>query len=90
MNKTELIKVISEKSDLPAKDAAKFLDAFVDVTTETLAEGNDVVLIGFGSFSRVERKARVARNFKTGKNVNVPPSKSVKFKAGKNLKDSVN
>jgi DNA-binding protein HU-beta len=90
MNKTELIKAISEKSSLTAKNAAKFLDAFAEVATEALSEGKDVILMGFGSFSRVERKARVAYNFKTGKKVNVPPSKSVKFKPGKSLKDSVN
>jgi DNA-binding protein HU-beta len=90
MNKTELTRTISEKSGLTIKDAGKFLDAFTEAATTALGKGEDVILVGFGSFSRTERKARIARNFQTGKNINIPPSKSVKFRPGKNLKEKVN
>jgi nucleoid DNA-binding protein len=89
MNKTEFAKAIAEKSGLAAKDATKFIDAFAEVATDALSKGNDVALIGFGTFSRTERGARIGRNFKTGKNIQVPASKSVKFKPGKSLKESV-
>jgi DNA-binding protein HU-beta len=67
------------------------LDSFIEVTTKALSKGKeDVVLVGFGTFSVTKRAARIGRNFQTGKTVKVPPSKSVKFKVGKTLKDSVN
>lgn len=90
MNKAELIKSIAEKAELTAKDAAKFLDAFLATTTETLASGDTVALIGFGTFSQSQRAERTARNFQTKEMMNIPASKSVKFKVGKVLKDAVN
>jgi DNA-binding protein HU-beta len=90
MIKSELVKVMAEKSSLTIKDSGKFLDAFITVTEESLSKGEDVVLVGFGTFSRIERKGRIARNFKTKAIIKVPPSKSVKFKAGKNLRAVVN
>jgi DNA-binding protein HU-beta len=91
MNKTELVKEIAEKSGSTLKDAGKFLDSFIEVTTKTLSKGKeDVVLVGFGTFSVTKRAARIGRNFQTGKPIKVPASKSVKFKVGKTLKDAVN
>ncbi len=89
MNKTELVKVISEKSGSTVKDAEKFLNAFVESITESMKKGDDVTLVGFGTFSVAERAARTARNFKTKEIINVPASKTVKFKVGKALKDAV-
>ena len=57
---------------------------------KTLKAGNDVSLVGFGSFSVKETAGRSGRNFKTGATISIPPRKSVRFKPGKNLKDSVN
>jgi DNA-binding protein HU-beta len=71
------------------KDGEEFLQAFVEVVEKALAEGDDVALVGFGTFSVAERSARIGRNFKTGKAIQVPASKTVKFKPGKNLKDAV-
>jgi DNA-binding protein HU-beta len=91
MNKTELVKAIAEKSGSTLKDAGKFLDSFIEVTMKTLSkEKEDVVLVGFGTFSITKRAARIGRNFQTGKPIIVPAYKSVKFKVGKTLKDSVN
>jgi DNA-binding protein HU-beta len=90
MNKAEITRAIADKSGLSVKDSEKFVKAFTEVVEKALSKGDDVVLIGFGMFSRVKRGARIGRNFQTGKEIKVPPSKTVKFKVGKNLKDSVN
>ena len=89
MNKTELIKGISEKSGLRIKDTENFLNSFIGTVTEAMSKGEDVVIIGFGTFSVAERAARTARNFRTNELIDVPASKTVKFKVGKGLKDSV-
>ncbi|MDR2781408.1 MAG: HU family DNA-binding protein [Holosporaceae bacterium] len=90
MNKTEITKAIADKSGLTLKDSEKFLKSFTEVVEKALSKGDDVVLIGFGTFSRVKHGARIARNLQTGKTIQVPPSKTVKFRVGKNLKESVN
>lgn len=90
MNKTELIKAISEKAGSTNKDAETHLNAFIDVAMEALKKGEDITLVGFESFSVVKRTTRTGMNFKTKEAINIPASKSVKFKVGKNLKDAVN
>ena len=89
MTKTDFVKAIAEKAEISIKDADKFLNAFIGVVTENLKKGVDISIIGFGSFSVAERSARKARNFQTGKLMEIPASKSVKFKVGKTLKDCV-
>ncbi len=89
MNKSELVKAISEKSGSTIRNTEKFLDSFVETITESMKKGDDVTLVGFGTFSVAERAERIGRNFKTGKNVTIPASKTVKFKTGKTLKDAV-
>ena len=89
MNKTELVSQIASEAGLTNKDTGLFLDAFVSVVQETLKKGDSVTLIGFGQFLVAERSARSARDFKTGKTINVPARKTVKFKSGKNLKETV-
>ena len=65
MNKSELVKAISEKSGSTIKDAENFLNAFVESVTEAMKKGDDVALVGFGTFAVAERAARTARNFRT-------------------------
>lgn len=89
MTKLDLVKAIAEKAGTTNKDADTFLNAFIDVVSENLGKGLDVSIIGFGSFSVTERSARKARNFQTGELVDVVASKTVKFKAGKTLKELV-
>lgn len=89
MNKVEFVKAIADEAGLTVKDSGAFVDAFIEVTKQSLAKGDPIVLVGFGSFDVVERKARPGRDFKTGKMIDVPASKTVKFKVGKTLKDSV-
>jgi len=90
MNKSELIAALAEKTELSKKDAEKALNAFVDVTSGSLAKGEKVQLIGFGTFDVKKRPARVARNPRTGAEIKIAASKAPAFKAGKALKDKVN
>lgn len=90
MNKVEMVNAISIKADCTKKDAAKYLDAVVETITETLAKGEKISLVGFGSFEVVDREARTGRNPQTGKTIEIPASKAPKFKAGSKLKEIVN
>lgn len=90
MNKSELIDALSKDSGLTKSDSEKALNSFISIMEKTLKAGNDVSLVGFGSFSVKETAGRSGRNFKTGATISIPPRKSVRFKPGKNLKDSVN
>ncbi|PNV62428.1 HU family DNA-binding protein [Clostridium sp. chh4-2] len=90
MNKTELIAAIAAKANLSKKDAEEALKAFTDVVAEELVKGEKIQLVGFGTFEVSERAAREGRNPKSGEVMNIPASKSPKFKAGKALKDKVN
>lgn len=89
MNRVELIDAIASKSGLTKKDAKAALEATLETIGEALAAGNDVVLVGFGTFSTSARAARTARVPGTDKIVDVPATTAVKFKAGKALKEAV-
>ena len=90
MNKSELIAALAEKTELSRKDAEKVLAAFVDSVSESLAKGDKIQLIGFGTFEVKNRPARTARNPRTGAEIKIAASKAPAFKAGKALKDKVN
>ena len=90
MNKTELIAAVAEKAELSKKDAEKAVKAFTDVVSEEIVNGGKIQLVGFGTFEVSERAAREGRNPKSGEVMNIPASKTPKFKAGKALKDMVN
>lgn len=90
MNKTELIAAITAKTGETKKDAEATLNAFVNVVSETLAKGDKVQLVGFGSFEVRKRAARKGRNPQTKEEIKIPASKAPVFKAGKALKDLVN
>lgn len=85
MNKAELIDAMASGSGLSKADAKKALDAFIDATGNALANGDRIALVGFGSFGISERSARTGRNPQTGKEINIPAKKVVKFKAGAEL-----
>lgn len=89
MNKNELTTAVAEKAGLTKKDAEKAVSAVIESVVETLASGNKVQLVGFGTFEVRERAARSGRNPQTGKTINIPASKLPVFKAGKAFKDSV-
>jgi DNA-binding protein HU-beta len=85
MNKTELIAAMAEKAQITKVDVAKALNAYIDVVKQQLAKGEKISLIGFGTFSVVDRPARSGRNPRTGKTIKIAAKKSAKFKAGKGL-----
>lgn len=90
MNKSDLIAAIAAKTGSTKKDAEATLNAFVDVVTDSLAKGDKVQLVGFGSFEVRKRAARKGRNPQTKEEIKIPASKAPVFKAGKALKDLVN
>ena len=90
MNKMELVAAIADQAEISKKDAEKALKAFTDVVADELKKGGKVQLVGFGTFEVSERAAREGRNPKSGEVMNIPASKTPKFKAGKALKDMVN
>ena len=90
MNKAELIAAIAAKTGDTKKGAEASVNAFVDVVTEALTEGDKVQLVGFGSFEVRKRAARRGRNPQTKEEIKIPASKAPVFKAGKALKDLVN
>ena len=89
MNKTELVKAVSEQAELTQKDAAKVVDALFDTISNTLSEGGKIQLIGFGTFEVRERSARKGRNPQTGEEIEIAASKVPAFKPGKELKEAV-
>jgi len=90
MNKSQLIDVIAEKSDLSKAAAGRALDAFIEGVTTSLKSGDEVALVGFGTFKVSERAARTGRNPQTGETIQIAAAKVPGFKAGKSLKDAVN
>ena len=88
-NKADLIDGVASKSGLTKKDATAAVEALFEVVTETLASGERVQIIGFGSFEVRDRAARKGRNPQTGEEIEIPATKVPAFKAGKGLKDSV-
>ncbi|WP_027966772.1 HU family DNA-binding protein [Halomonas halocynthiae] len=90
MNKSELIEAIAASADIPKAAAARALDAMTDAVADSLKNGDNVSLVGFGTFSVKDRAARTGRNPQTGEPIQISAAKVPSFKAGKALKDAVN
>ena len=90
MNKNDLIAEVAASADMSKADAAKAVDGVFNSISRALAEGGEVRLVGFGTFSVAQRKATQGRNPRTGQAIFIPASKQPKFKAGKGLKSAVN
>ena len=90
MTMAELVTMVAEKADITKKEAEKAISAVVDSITETLAKGEKIQLVGFGTFEVRDRKAKQVINPQTKKMMTAPASKAPAFKAGKALKDAVN
>ncbi len=90
MNKSELVNEVSSKSGLTRADANRAIDATVDAITEALAKGDQVSVVGFGTFKTSERAARAGRNPQTGAAIQIAAATLPRFSAGKALKDAVN
>ena len=89
MNKSELISLVAEKAGMTKKDTEKVVNSVFEGISESLAKGDKVQIIGFGTFEVRERKAREGRNPATGEPITIPAAKVPVFKAGKALKESV-
>ena len=90
MNKNDLVSAVSDSAGITKADATKAVDSVFDNITGSLQGGNEVRLVGFGTFSVAQRKATTGRNPRTGEAIQIKASKQPKFKAGKALKDAVN
>ncbi len=90
MNKQELISTVAEHAGLSRGDASKAVEAVFDTISSSLKKGDEVRLVGFGTFSISKRKASTGRNPRTGEPMTIKASTQPKFRAGKGLKDSVN
>lgn len=90
MNKQELIGAVAEASGLSKGDASKAVEGVFDAISGALKKGDEVRLVGFGTFSVSKRKASQGRNPRTGEPMAIKASSQPKFKAGKGLKDAVN
>ncbi len=90
MNKSELVEGVAQKAGLSLKDSNAAVNAFMSVIKETLAKGDVVTLVGFGSFLVRDRAARTGHNPRTGEALDIPAVKVPAFRPGKSLKDHVN
>lgn len=90
MNKSELIEHIAQTADLSKAAAGRALDAAIGAITGALKEGQEVALVGFGSFYVGQREPRVGRNPRTGETIKIAAAKLPKFRAGKGLRDAIN
>ncbi|HGJ8360663.1 TPA: HU family DNA-binding protein [Neisseria gonorrhoeae] len=89
MNKSELIEAIAQEADISKAAAQKALDATTNAVTNALKQGDTVTLVGFGTFYVGERAERQGRNPKTGEPLIIAAAKTLKFRAGKALKDAL-
>ena len=90
MNKNDLVAHVSAQAGLSRADATKAVDAMFDGITASLKEGDEVRLVGFGTFAVSSRAASEGRNPRTGEKIQIKATKQPKFKAGKVLKDAIN
>lgn len=90
MNKAELIEAVAASADLSKADATRAVDGVIHHITDSLKKGDQVTLVGFGTFQVKARAARTGRNPQTGATIQIAASKVPGFKAGKALKDAVN
>ena len=90
MNRNELVDSVSNKTDMKKSEASKAVDAVFDAIADALKGGDEVRLVGFGTFSVASRAASEGRNPRTGEKIQIAASKQAKFKPGKGLRDSLN
>jgi DNA-binding protein HU-beta len=90
MNKQDLVAVVADAGEMSKAKAGDVLDAVFEAITKSLKKKQEVRLVGFGTFSTSRRKAGKGRNPRTGEEIKIPATTTVRFKAGKGLKDAVN
>ena len=90
MNRNELVEAVASKTELRKSEASKAVDAVFDSIASALKTGDEVRLVGFGTFSVAARAASEGRNPRTGEKIKIAASRQAKFKPGKGLRDSLN
>lgn len=90
MNKNDLIQELASRLSVPQKDCRQYLDTLLDIVSDDLSGGNNLILQGFGTFSHWEQTARIGRNPRTGTPCPILARRSVKFKPGKFLLEKMN
>ena len=90
MNRAELIVALAEKSGLSKQKAKKVLESYIEIVTEKMCQGEEIVIIGFGTLTPRPQTARMARNPKNGDPVMIEARTTVKFKPGKYLLEDIN
>jgi len=90
VNKMDLIAAVAETTDLSRAKASEVVDAVFEAIEGALKQQQEVRLVGFGTFATARREASTGRNPRTGEEMTIPASTTVRFKAGKGLKDAVN
>ena len=89
MNKAQLIEVVAKASNVTKVDAENVLNAAIDSIKKSVKKGEDVTLIGFGTFTKSKRQARSGRNPQTGKEIKIPAMTVPKFRPGREFKDAI-
>lgn len=89
MNKAQLIETVAKNANMTKVDAEMALNTILDTVKKSVKKGDDVTLIGFGTFTKSKRKARMGRNPQTGKEIKIPAMTVPKFRAGREFKDAV-
>ena len=89
MNKSELINAVAEKAGITKKEAEVAVSSLLDVIIENVANGEEIRIVGFGTFERRERKERVGSDPRTGEKIQIAASKVPAFKPGKSFKEAV-
>lgn len=90
MNKAQLVKYIASKANTSKRQAEECLDLAINAITKSVAKGEKVTLVGFGTFQRKDRRGRKGRDPRTGAEIQIPPKKVPAFSAGKQFKQTVN
>lgn len=89
MNKTQLVDTIARQTQMTKTDVENVINESLDVIKKSVKKGEDVTLVGFGTFTKSKRKARSGRNPQTGKEIKIPAMVVPRFRAGKEFKDAV-
>ncbi len=89
MNKAQLIEAVTKTTKMKKVDTEMVLNTAIDTIKKSVKKGDDVTLIGFGTFTKTKRKARLGRNPQTGKEIKIPAMTVPKFRAGREFKDAV-
>lgn len=90
MNKAELVELVANKTGATKRHSEECIDVALNSITKSVAKGEKVTLVGFGTFERRERRARKGRDPRTGAEIDIPAKKVPRFSAGKNFKAAVN